>query len=631
MSRSSAVESIYQCRPLEYPDSIRILQLLPALDPSSDISINLIVTRLVHAPLYEALSYTWATEDGDATLSSLAICNDSCIGITRNCQDALKQLRTNESPRSLWIDAICIHQNNIPERSHQVAIMRKIYSKATRVLIWLGFSSEVIDVETGLPASTTFLRYLGRTSAELKQWKDNGKDVKASPLYRNLLLEASEYISNGRPTPLIQGFLSIVKRSWWTRIWVVQEAALAAVATFVCSGQTVDYLHFYEWYLVLQLDFSREAALLWGLLGSFQDHMHSVYSAKRAGNPLQYLKNVYGADLLTSSADFLKTTYREELAGNPTEATQYLKSIYRILGRSRRLRATDPRDHIFGILGLSEMFISRIPAPDYNRTETEVFTDVARSLLTQSQSLYMLSHACNIDTSPDRPSWVVNWSEAPQFHIPVVDHLYHASKDSASVQKILKRGGELQVLGQVVDLVPSISVLESEAYRSPYDIQKAISGWQESCRVGLSVKNYPTGEAVDEVLWRTLCWNLDSELRYPAPSRIGKNFADFYRILVSDKGTETKATEILDQAATFHEVAVHSMPLCVTAKGLLASVPWTTTTGDRIAVLAGSQTPFVFRPTADYYRLIGACYVHGIMDGQSFPDSLEELQWLTIH
>lgn len=52
--------------------------------------------------------------------------------------------------------------------------------------------------------------------------------------------------------------------------------------------------------------------------------------------------------------------------------------------------------------------------------------------------------------------------------------------------------------------------------------------------------------------------------------------------------------------------------------------------GDYIAVLAGGRFPFVLRSTGDHYRLIGPCYVHGIMDGEAFLDDLDDLTWFSL-
>jgi hypothetical protein len=78
---------------------------------------------------YEAISYTWATEDGDDTKSARVHCDGAIIPITMNCEAALRRLRLPSMVRVLWVDSICINQSNIKERNHQVGVMDKIYKK----------------------------------------------------------------------------------------------------------------------------------------------------------------------------------------------------------------------------------------------------------------------------------------------------------------------------------------------------------------------------------------------------------------------------------------------------------------------------------------------------------------------
>jgi hypothetical protein len=68
-------------------------------------------------------------------------CSGAPLRVTKNCYDALKQLRYESCPRTLWVDTICINQSDNDEKSHQVAMMLDIYRNADRVYIWLGEST----------------------------------------------------------------------------------------------------------------------------------------------------------------------------------------------------------------------------------------------------------------------------------------------------------------------------------------------------------------------------------------------------------------------------------------------------------------------------------------------------------
>ncbi|KAH7033577.1 heterokaryon incompatibility protein-domain-containing protein [Microdochium trichocladiopsis] len=131
----------YQYQPLNRDNGdIRLLHLLPAKDDTSPIRC-----RLKHAPLenqnttvYEALSYTWGSSERTASIHV----EDREFRVTHNLAQALKALRQPESTRTLWIDAICINQEDNEERAAEVLRMLRIYQNATGVVVWLGPGSD---------------------------------------------------------------------------------------------------------------------------------------------------------------------------------------------------------------------------------------------------------------------------------------------------------------------------------------------------------------------------------------------------------------------------------------------------------------------------------------------------------
>lgn len=154
---SSALEKlpsreIYQYTPLDDDaGEIRLLTLLPG-QLSSEIRICLDTIVLLvedsdedsdaedsneEVPLFEALSYTWGSAENlrNIFIGCLGLCT---LPMTPNLAEAPTYLRYEDRPRNLWIDAICVNQQDLKERGLQVRIMADIYSKATRVVAWLG-------------------------------------------------------------------------------------------------------------------------------------------------------------------------------------------------------------------------------------------------------------------------------------------------------------------------------------------------------------------------------------------------------------------------------------------------------------------------------------------------------------
>ena len=138
MERLRSIHPEYVYEPLADPmlKTIRLIELLPSDDEEGDIRFNIRSSSLVDPTRehYDAISYCW----GDPRHLSPVFCADSVIWITDNLYNALYRLRQRSQARLLWIDAICINQSDVDEKSWQVQMMAEIYQNADRVLIWLG-------------------------------------------------------------------------------------------------------------------------------------------------------------------------------------------------------------------------------------------------------------------------------------------------------------------------------------------------------------------------------------------------------------------------------------------------------------------------------------------------------------
>ncbi|PVH68225.1 hypothetical protein DL98DRAFT_376837, partial [Cadophora sp. DSE1049] len=123
--------------------------------------------------------------------------NDSLFKVSRNLHAALSLLRLCGRERILWIDVICINQMDYDERGHQVSLMSEIYESASQVLVWFG--------ETGVYRSDGM--------------KELASLLIAKPPHPTALYFFTEDFS--------KSFRDILTRPWWSRVWIIQEAAVA--------------------------------------------------------------------------------------------------------------------------------------------------------------------------------------------------------------------------------------------------------------------------------------------------------------------------------------------------------------------------------------------------------------------
>ncbi|EOA81405.1 hypothetical protein ACJQWK_10623 [Exserohilum turcicum] len=190
---SSRTANGFRYRPLAHADGedFRLLCLYPG-HTHDPIRCDLLHSGLDADIEYEALSYSWATEDGDDSLSHPIACayvgdeHTADFLLTSNCASALRRLRLPAHERFLWVDAICIDHGNVPERNHQVGLMADIYAGAAQVLVYLG------EEDLGFASRGLWLdserRQLALTKLFAKRWVSRAWVIQEVALARKLLM-----------------------------------------------------------------------------------------------------------------------------------------------------------------------------------------------------------------------------------------------------------------------------------------------------------------------------------------------------------------------------------------------------------------------------------------------------------
>jgi hypothetical protein len=204
----------YKIRPLRYPDAIRLCRLLPHSDAASFIHISLSPYRLSDPTLkFTALSYTWGDPSDKVKISVGG--RETFLHVPRSASEALTALRLHGKEKLFWIDAICIDQSNLQEKTSQVRIMGRIFARAFSTVIYLGphtessqiVFQELIEAENA-PKVKTY-------------WKKMVRD-RAPP--------------NGA---VVQGLDELIQRPWFQRVWVLQEAFLSRNIWILCGDSMV--------------------------------------------------------------------------------------------------------------------------------------------------------------------------------------------------------------------------------------------------------------------------------------------------------------------------------------------------------------------------------------------------------
>lgn len=185
--------------------SIRLLSLYPNRDSNHRIECELFhddIDNKNRSP-YEALSYTW----GDASQTVNVQINGCAFPVTVNLEAALRALRYADKPRVLWVDALCINQNDIKERGEQVRIIWDIFQAADCVVVWLGPEEGDSAI-----AMDNFARREAQTRLPARNWKERPAVHEG----RYCGCAAGDW----KTYPPRIGLLNLAERRWFTRAWV---------------------------------------------------------------------------------------------------------------------------------------------------------------------------------------------------------------------------------------------------------------------------------------------------------------------------------------------------------------------------------------------------------------------------
>ncbi|KAI1108244.1 heterokaryon incompatibility protein-domain-containing protein [Nemania sp. NC0429] len=164
---------------------------------------------------YEALSWCWGTKPPKYALKIEENGKTYKLRVRKELALALKYLRLPHQTRTLWIDALCINQDDHEERNHQVQMMSRVYTRAKEVCIWLGEDSE---------ETKTAIDFIHQEIMELKNF--------------DTLCSDKSY------TEKWQALMMLMQREWFSRRWVVQEIALATKARIYCGPDSIAWKEF---------------------------------------------------------------------------------------------------------------------------------------------------------------------------------------------------------------------------------------------------------------------------------------------------------------------------------------------------------------------------------------------------
>jgi hypothetical protein len=572
------------------------LMFLEAGQPKDEIIASLMVTSLRWAPEYwtpefEALSYVW----GDPLITRPIKLNGQPYQVTENLEAALRRLRHDDRVRIMWIDAICIDQQNPREQEHQIGLMRDIFGGCAQCIVWLG--EEDHETEKVL---------------ESLHWMQDNLHVHEWPCFSNSK-GTKDRLGAGKDNtcgvgPALEPLQKFLRRPWFTRTWTFQEFVLPRKREIRCGHFQIPFSFLRK----AQQTFRHHTSICCKMNSTFLVHLVHDLKLKLdiALTPLWY-----ALDCLQR----FKT-----------------RSFVDMLDHNRHRVATRDHDKVYGLIGLAPPDIQKTILLDYRLDVAAVFAQPLVAWWQTEASLRPLMYVRKQSCKFPLPSWVPDWSHAPTSRgsqvIRIATYKIFNACGYERLLPIVFHDRILHIKGACSDTVKMLCEAESIIHTKS-DLFVTVWGWLEmtaKCSVQKSCRGLRTTS--ENTLWRILLFDwflVEAEANFlcrPTESDFNSLHAELASF-ESDLGSlESDQVSLLMRSVLYR---MHRAKLIITTNGWLGMVPRDTQIGDEIYVLAGGRMPFVLRPSQENFSLpgssnaqrschtlVGECYLDGSMDGE---------------
>lgn len=609
---------------LEEGDEIRLLHIgnREQSQQQNSIKCSLETHKLSSPslPSFSALSYTWGPSHPDPSIlrsspwtkDSRIVCNDEAFEVQPNLYDFLHEYVSRLPPGSnasyLWVDALCINQLDIAEKSHQVGLMAKIYQAATQVIVWLGSADRLGDQALELVAGIAALSVGER--AQLRP-----RDVTSN--HANKLLDLNHW----------EALIRFFQRSWFDRVWIIQEVVLAKTAIVWCGQKSMSFDH----------------------IGVVSDYLATSVWTNFMSDP-RLAPNRTGLKTWHNSPTRLVASRRKRQRGGDD-------SFLHALVRARKSHCHDPKDKVYSQLGLGNAELH----PSYTKPLADVYIDAAQYIMQKSGKLLVLAYVEGCQNVPGLPSWVVDWTHTDNVGLGITGYpQFHADGDQSPAYSIFQEESKhiLRVRARRIDTI-------AQTCETKKDLRQSLvtSKLWSMIRSLDEEYNFVEGQTREEALWRSLMTDREAvagEVQYPASkeplessfrawifwccaSRSGHSSvvlpqssrsnvfpspAEIEETLAKVASDPTHLQYLEHEASTFQfafSLATHLQPF-TTQGGYIGVGVEGLQEGDSVWIVPGCCVPLILRAIKDStrYRLVGGSYVHGIMNGQAISNVLAD-------
>jgi hypothetical protein len=314
--------------PLSSRGSIRLLKLLPAKARDPKITCILEEHNFKEKSVeFEALSWSWGVDAWDARIIIRRNNEDFYFNVPQSLLSCLTALRSRRAYKLIWVDAICINQDQMFEKNHQIPMMPEIYGRARRVDIWIG------DADTD---SKTAIDFIKNEILRLQHFDELFDDPQST----------TKWVALG----------NLLTRPWFSRRWVIQEIVLAKEAMIYCGKESIMWNDFAD---AVQLFVKVETATR-----KVSEVMKKDPKFYRVPNWFDYVSALGASHLVETTTSLFRIT--KHRTRQPVPSLEYLVS------KLSTFDCSEPRDTIYALVAIArdtnpiaiEDIHERSPLPD---------------------------------------------------------------------------------------------------------------------------------------------------------------------------------------------------------------------------------------------------------------------------
>lgn len=588
---------------------IRLLRVLPRKPQphegqagSADLECDIIHAFLGSCLPYLALSYSW----GDPNEQSRLVVGGKDCQTSSTVEEALRQIQaiSGNAEFLIWVDQICIKQDDTVEKTHQVRMMNRIYREAAKCMVWLG------------PADNDIKFLFG----DLKQFHSDIVAENYTELFRRYSRNDFEEVKK-----LEKAFHAFCSRRYWTRLWVIQEFAVASEVVLVCGNLNMPYVPLGTVLAWMQRLGPDNIPKVNGI--DLPTTLRVMIALGRA------LKGCQAASFMQGIA-----TRRQRYQTSRRTDTKYDDNLFRVLATTLALEydynspeTSDPRDRVFSILELADDASEFVGLLDYDPTVTceVIYRQTAKIILQQGRVDYLAY--CDLRGQTSVPSWVPDWQmqiRRPYFKMQWSDtnKFKAASQADAKVDLLYDDPRLVQLRGTAVDTITAVSAVwepdwlypldKGDALRYLHDVKQLC---EKSPRIGIDSKELEAARiAVADSRW-------GSTASEHGEFNQGYLKARTHLIAAEQSGPpHVPLDDPMGYSLPWYLMEMRFLRSCrpfISQTGYVGLAPPHAEPGDQICVLYGGISPYIIRssgqdPQRPKHQLIGAAFVHGIMYGE---------------